>query len=53
MHFTLHHLTNMNTHIYTHENTFWDASTNMYSTLGGKIDKLDEAVNRELNVTRS
>ena len=24
-----------------------------YSTLGGKTDKLDEAVNRELNVTRS
>ena len=26
---------------------------NTYSTLGGKTDKLDEAVNRELNVTRS
>ena len=26
---------------------------NIYSTLGGKTDKLDEAVNRELNVTRS
>ena len=25
----------------------------LYSTLGGKTDKLDEAVNRELNVTRS
>ena len=25
----------------------------IYSTLGGKTDKLDEAVNRELNVTRS
>ena len=24
-----------------------------YSTLGGKTGKLDEAVNRELNVTRS
>ena len=24
-----------------------------YSTLGGKTDKLDEAVNRELNITRS
>ena len=24
-----------------------------YSTLGGKTDKLDEAVNRELNVTKS
>ena len=24
-----------------------------YSTLGGKTDKLDEAVDRELNVTRS
>ena len=24
-----------------------------YSSLGGKTDKLDEAVNRELNVTRS
>ena len=24
-----------------------------YCTLGGKTDKLDEAVNRELNVTRS
>ena len=26
---------------------------NKYSTLGGKTGKLDEAVNRELNVTRS
>ena len=25
----------------------------LYSTLGGKTDKLDEAVNRELNVRRS
>ena len=25
----------------------------LYSTLGGKTDKLDEAVNRELNVTKS
>ena len=25
----------------------------MYSTLGGKTDKLDEAVNRELDITRS
>ena len=28
-------------------------STVVYSTLGGKTGKLDEAVNRELNVIRS
>ena len=29
------------------------ANRNQYSTLRGKTDKLEEAVNRELNVTRS
>ena len=34
-------------------NQFFLRSSNKYSTLRGKTDKLEEPVNRELNVTRS